>query len=394
MCKGDVKEMVAGPITVVQLLPELNAGGVERGTLELGRYLSAKGHKSIVISAGGRFVSLLEKEGSRHIAWDIGKKSPTGLSYILPLRRLLVREKVDILHARSRLPAWIGYAAWKSLPHKTRPGFVTTFHGYYSVNRYSAVMTKGERIIAISRAIASHIIEKYGVSHNRITLIYRGVDDTVFDPDLVSEDRIRTLRHGWQLNNVNVPILMLPGRLTKWKGHDIFIKSLARIKSLPWIALCVGDKDENRSYGTFLEKLIFQEGLADKIRFVGHCEDMPAALMIPDVVVSASSTEPEAFGRIAVEAQAMGKPVIATAHGGSLETVLDGETGWLVNPCDVKELSAVLAETIQNRALMDRFGRRGRAWVKEMFTVRKMCENTLELYSRLIGEKADTHGES
>jgi glycosyltransferase involved in cell wall biosynthesis len=292
------------------------------------------------------------------------------------------------------LPAWIGYAAWKSLPLENRPRFITTFHGYYSVNRYSAIMTKGERIIAISRAVASHIIEKYDVSAERIILIYRGVDETVFDPGLVSEDRIRSLKHRWQLHDVTAPILMLPGRLTQWKGQDVFIKSLSRIKSLPWIALCVGDKEENRSYGAFLKQLVVEACLEDRIRFVGHCEDMPAALMLADVVVSAASSEPEAFGRIAVEAQAMGKPVIATAHGGSLETVRDRETGWLVTPCDENELSEILAEAIENPAVRARFGRRGRAWVRDMFTVGKMCEKTLELYAGLVRESEGAHGDS
>lgn len=376
--------MVAEPITVVQLLPDLNTGGVERGTLEIGSYLSAHGHRSFVMSGGGRMVSSLEKCGSRHVTRPIGVKSPAVLGNIIPLRRFLKEKKVDILHARSRLPAWIGYLAWKSLPVTQRPRFVTTFHGFYSVNKYSAVMTKGERVIAISRGVCSHIMSHYGLSEEKIALIYRGFDETLFDPVSVDPLRLDALRRRWRIDSARGPILMLPGRLSRWKGQDVFIKSLSNIKHLPWSALCVGDFDENAALKNTLRQLISQEGLENRVRLVGHCEDMPAAMMLADVVVSASSTEPEAFGRIAVEAQAMGKPVIATAHGGSLETVLDQQTGWLVNPCDARALSNAMADAIENPLKRERFGKRGYGWVRDHFTVKKMCEKTLMLYRQLI----------
>ncbi len=386
MRQGDIEQMVAGTIKVVQLLPELNLGGVERGTLEMGRFLAAEGHHSIVISAGGRLVSTLEKEGSRHVAWRIGKKSPAVLRYVPLLRRLLVEEGVDILHARSRVPAWVGYAAWRSLSQRTRPRFVTTFHGYYSVNGYSAVMTKGERIIAVSKAIASHIMERYGIPENRIEIIYRGVDETIFDPEVVAEDRIRSLRQRWGLNGAGPPIIMLPARLTSLKGHDFFIQSLAMIRSLNWYALCVGDTGENESYLNRLREMILQQGLENRIRFVGHCDDMPAALMLADVVVSATSTHAEAFSRIVLEAQAMEKPVVATAHGGSLEAILDRETGWLVEPMNPKAMADALEQAIHDPALRQRMGLQAKAWVRRHFTTRNMCRQTLALYNQLLQE--------
>ncbi len=376
--------MVAGPITVVQLLPDLNAGGVERGTLEIADYLSSQGHRSIVISGGGRLVPSLEKGGSRHLSWPIGVKSPLTLGRILTLRRFMQKESVHILHARSRVPAWIGYLAWKSLPAAKRPRFVTTFHGYYSINRYSAVMTKGERVIAISRAIASHITEHYGLAEEKIRLIYRGFDEAVFDPTAVAPTRIHSLKRRWQIDRQKEPVIMLPGRLSPWKGHEVFIRGLATIKDLPWLAICVGDVDENPALRDRLEALKIQEGVEDRIRFVGHCEDMPAAVMISDLVVSASSTQAEAFGRVAVEAQAMGKPVVATAHGGSLETVLDQTTGWLVKPNDAAALSGAMAEAVRDRAKRERFGEHGFRWVREHFTVKNMCEKTLHLYGELV----------
>jgi len=384
MRTGTVEEMVAESITVVQMLPDLEGGGVERGTLELARYLCRQGHRSIVVSAGGRMVSQLEKEGSRHVALKVGVKHPACLKTFFPLRRLLQEEPVDILHVRSRLPAWIGYLVWRSLPEKTRPRLVTTFHGFYSVNSYSAVMTKGERVIAISKSVADHIQRHYKVPDERVVLIYRGVDESYFSPDAVCGDRIQTLRQRWDLADYSGPIIMLPGRISPWKGHDVFFRSLSIIRKAPWMALCVGDESENSHLSLRLRQMIQDLGLAKRIQLVGHCSDMPAALMLADVVVSASSSEPEAFGRIAVEAQAMGRPVIASAHGGSLETVLDRKTGWLVTPNNELLLADALTEAILNKDKRDRFGREGRKRVREHFTVEKMCRSTLDLYQNLL----------
>ena len=376
--------MVARPITVVQMVPELNEGGVERGTVELASYLSGKGHRAIVISAGGRLVPMLDHQGSQHISWRVGRKTPATLRYLLSLRRFLVNENVDILHVRSRLPAWIGYIVWKSLPRNRRPRLVSTFHGYYSVSPYSAVMTKGEAVIAISKAIFSHIMETYHTPPERITLVYRGVDVNLFCPGAVSAHRIHTVRNRWQLVGNRSPVILMPGRLARWKGQEVFVRSLAKIKHLPWQALCVGALDHRSSYQKTLRNLIADERLEDRIRLVGHCDDMPAAYMVSDVVVSASSSQPEAFGRVVVEAQAMGRPVIATAHGGSLETVLDGQTGWLVKPNNVADLSTALGEALRNPALRGQLGRRGQEWVNDNFTVQKMCDKTLSLYRQLL----------
>lgn len=376
--------MRAGPITVVQMLPDLESGGVERGVLELGKYLCAGGHRSIVISAGGRMVAQLESEGSRHISWKTGVKSPAALRYILPLRRLLREEKVDILHVRSRLPAWIGYLAWKSLPSASRPRLVSTFHGFYSVNAYSGIMTKGEKIIAISSTIAAHIKETYNVADERIVIIYRGVDGRAFNPESVGGERIERLRTKWGIKDVRGPVIMLPGRLTRLKGHDVFLEALARNRSLQWVAVCVGDRNENRPYVESMEKLQRELELEGRVRFTGHCDDMPAALMLADIVVSATTARPEAFGRIAVEAQAMGKPVIASAHGGSLETILDGQTGYLVKVGDAQDLAAALKKMIEDKELRLTLGRSGRQWVRKKFTVDKMCQETVSLYRELL----------
>ena len=378
--------MVAGQITVVQMVPELEAGGVERGTLELGKYLVQQGHRSIVISGGGRLVGQLKSDGSEHFLWQVGKKSPHTLRYLPRLRKLLCREKVDILHLRSRVPAWVGYLTWKSLSSDSRPRLVTTFHGFYSVNGYSAIMTKGERVIAISRVIYEHIRNVYKVPAEKIVLVHRGVDTDVFDPAVVSPGRLQALRSAWGIATETKPIIMLPGRITSWKGHDIFLKALALIKDLDWLAICVGEMDRNSSYVRQLFALRKELGLEERILFVEHCEDMPAAYLIADIVVSASSSQAEAFGRIAVESQAMGRPVIATAHGGSLETVIDRKTGWLVKPADKEEMAKALSESLTDKTRVQHYGENGMKWVRKNFSVRKMCDRTLALYLELLKE--------
>jgi glycosyltransferase involved in cell wall biosynthesis len=368
-------------LSVVQMVPELESGGVERGTLEVGKYLAESGHRSIVISGGGRLVSRLVDEGSTHIHWKVGSKNPITLRYLLPLRRLLINEQIDILHLRSRMPAWLGYVVWKSLPRAKRPVLVTTFHGFYSVNRYSAVMTKGVGIIAISKSIRKHILDTYKVD-KPIQLIFRGVDKEKFDPALVSRARIEGLRRQWQVPK-NRSVIMLPGRLTRWKGQNVFVEALSRLDRDDFFGVIVGDLSENPVYVKEIKELIKTLNLDDKVALVGYCDDMPAALMLADLVISASSDEPEAFGRITIEAMAMGKPVIATAHGGSLETVRAGKSGWLVEPGNPTEMARALGEALAAPEVLVEFGRYGKDVVDRQFTLQSMCEMTVSFYKQL-----------
>lgn len=378
--------MVAGPLTIVQMLPNLYSGGVERGTLELGKYLVENGHRSLVISGGGPMVEQLEAEGSRHVQWPVGKKSPACLRYILPLRRLLQQEKVNILHLRSRLPAWIGYMAWKALNRSRRPKLVTTFHGFYSINAYSAVMAKGDRVIAISNLIKEHIMEHYRVPAEKISLIYRGVDNAVFDPAAVAPSRIDALLNEWGIKKSSGPLILLPGRVTSWKGQDVFLKSLAKLVHLDWTAVCVGELRQDSSFTRRILDLLARLQLGDRVKFAGVCRDMAAAYLAADLVVSASSKEAEAFGRVAIEAQAMGRPVVATAHGGSLETVLPGKSGWLVTPDDEDSLAEAIQAALADRNLLLHYGEAGRQWVMNNFTTDIMCEKTVLLYNELLGQ--------
>jgi glycosyltransferase involved in cell wall biosynthesis len=282
------------------------------------------------------------------------------------------------------MPAWIGYLAWRSLPKKRRPGLVTTFHGFYSVNCYSAIMTKGERVIAVSESIRQHIFEQYNVS-KPVRLIFRGVDDTLFDPDRVSPERIDAVRSVWKIQKK--PVIMLPGRLTRLKGQDILLKSLLLLQDQSYQAILVGDVNENPGFVSELKTFVRDNHLEDKVRLVGHSSDMPAALMLADVVLSTSSKEPESFGRTTVEAMSMGKPVVATAHGGSLETVVDGETGWLVNPSDPADLARGIGEALSDCDRLKAYGIAGQKRARERFTAKSMCEQTLSLYEELLSSR-------
>ena len=366
------------------MLPDLESGGVERGTLEVGAYLARHGHRSIVVSAGGRLVKQLEKEGSRHIALPVGAKSLSCLPSIFQIRKLLLREHPDILHLRSRLPAWVGYLAVKSMPADQRPHVVTTFHGFYSVNRYSAIMTIGERIIAVSNIMSKHIQTHYQVPESRIRVIHRGIDKKLFNAEFVSTERIEALKQKWGLSGSSGPVILMPGRMTGLKGHEVFINSLSRIRHLPWQAVCVGDIENRAAFQKSLQRLIVHLGIEGRVHFVGYCTDMPAAFMASDISVSASSSEPEAFGRVVVEAQAMGKPVVATAHGGSLEAVLSGQTGWLVSPGNPEAMALALEEAITNPSKRRLFGENSRRWVREQFSTQEMCEKTIQLYNSLL----------
>lgn len=375
-------------LNVVQILPELDEGGVEGETLDLAQFLVEKGHRSMVISGGGRMVELLENSGGEHITWpQIGEKSYRCLKYIKRLRRFYLEENVDIIHLRSRLPAWLGYMAWKSLPPLLRPALLTTFHGFYSVNSYSTIMTKGEKVIAVSKVITNHILEHYKIDSRKIELIHGGCDTKTFDPDIISERRKEELRKKWQIPDNGTPVIMLPGRLTQWKGQDLFIESLALIKDIPFYAICVGETEENSSFTKKLYERIRRNGLQEKVKLVGHCSDMPAALSVADLVVSASSSQPEAFGKVAIEAMAMSKPVVSTRHGGSLETIVEDETGWFVPPSNPGRMANTIKNVLLNKDLLRDAGTKGRAWVKHNFTALRMCEKTVSLYNRLDTEK-------
>jgi glycosyltransferase involved in cell wall biosynthesis len=369
---------------VLQVLPALRGGGVERGTVEIARAIAEAGGTALVASAGGRLAPLVEAAGGRNVLLGLDTKFPLEIwRNAGRLARLIEAEGVNIVHARSRAPAWSALLAAR----RTGAHFVTTYHGAYGEGlpfkrRYNAVMAQGERVIAISHFVADMVIRQHGVDPARLRVIHRGADTALFDPDAVTPDRRRRLAEEWGLPPGR-PVVMLPGRLTRWKGQAVLVAALARVPLEGLVCVLVGDDQGRFGYAGELKDLA--RTLRVELRLVGHCDDMPAALALADVVVNASTT-PEAFGRVVVEAQAMGRPVIATDHGGAVETVAHGETGWRVPPGSPDELAATLelALTLSagERAAL---GGRARAAVLAHYTVRAMQAATLGVYRELLG---------
>lgn len=375
-----------GP-TVLQVLPALATGGVERGTVDMAWALIDSGWRAIVASSGGMMVREVERAGARHATLPLDSRNPLAIRANAARLAELIREAgVDLVHARSRAPAW---SAWLAA-QRTGVPFITTFHAPYDLGfpfkrRYNAVMARGARIIAISEFIAQHVANEYGVDPAKIVVIPRGVDVRSFDPATVSAERVARLAHAWRLPD-GVPVVMLPGRLTRWKGQTVLIEALSRLGREDVIGVLVGSDQGRAEYRGELEKLIQRRGLGGRMRLVDQCNDMPAAYMLADIVVSAS-TDPEGFGRVSAEAQAMGRLVVASDHGGSREIVRPGETGWLVPPADSSALAETLGRALtlpgdQRTAMAQRAIDRVRAF----FTRERMCERTLDVYEEVILE--------
>jgi glycosyltransferase involved in cell wall biosynthesis len=370
---------------VLQVLPSLVTGGVERGTIEITQAVAEADGVALVASAGGKLEKAVQRAGGRHITLPLDSKNPFVVwRNATRLAKLIRAENVAIVHARSRAPAWSAWLACR----RTGAHFVTTYHGVYNEDLpfkrpYNAVMARGEIVIAASRYVAELIVFRHGVYPTRIRVIPRGVDPAVFDPAAVAPDRIARLARAWRLPD-GVPTVVLPGRLTAWKGQPILLAAIARLARRDLCCVLVGSDQGRRRYARRLVRQAERLGIADRLRLVGNCDDMPAALMLSDVVVHAS-VRPEAFGRVVIEAQAMGRPVIAADLGGPVETVRHGETGWRVPPGDPAALAEAIAQAlalpdVQRQAL----GQRARQAVLRNYTVRAMQEATLDVYEELL----------
>ncbi len=373
---------------VLQVTAALEQGGVERGTTEMASFIVSQGAQSLVASQGGRLVTALEKGGTKHFSLPLASRNPLTIFYsALQLQKIIHSEKIDLLHARSRAPAWAVFLACKLTGVK----MVTTFHGTHRIqNRvkkyYNSVMVRGVRVIAISEFIKNHILQNYSVREGLIDVVPRGFDSALFAPDLVSIEQQQELKQ-----RLNLPpgmaIISLPGRLTRWKGQPLFIEALAQIRDLRWQALLIGG-GKKTAYMEELKTLTQKLGIADRVMFLGDQENIVPYYAISDIIVSAS-TEPEAFGRVAVEAQAMAKPIIASAHGGSLETVRDGETGWLFKHGDVADLADKLRNALSEGVDLTKIGFSGRHWVAENYTIDKMCQGEWNTYLKVLGDNHD-----
>uniref|UniRef100_UPI003BA8DC5D glycosyltransferase family 4 protein n=1 Tax=Stappia sp. TaxID=1870903 RepID=UPI003BA8DC5D len=383
------------PRTILQVIPALETGGAERTTLDVAARLVSEGHRALVASAGGRLVPELEALGATHIGMPLAAKSPLTLwRNARDLGRLIAREKVDLVHARSRAPAWSALRAAR----RARVPFVTTYHGIYNQSNalkafYNSVMARGDAVIANSRYTAALIAERHPFARPRITVIHRGSDLAALARGSVSQDRRRDLARAWGLEE-GEPVILNLARLTAWKGQRVLIEALARLSregGNRWTCILAGDAQGRDDYVADLQARIAAAGLGDRVRLVGHCADVAAALSLADIAVVAS-VEAEAFGRAAVEAQAAGVPVIATDLGAAPETVLappevteDRRTGWRVPPGDAAAMAGAIASigalSGEQRAQVTE---RALAHVSASFTVEAMCAATLQVYDTLL----------
>lgn len=379
--------------TLLQVIPRLDIGGAEQSTLDVAAAVVRAGGRAIVASAGGGMQDRLIESGAELVALPVQSKNPlTMIANALALARLIHREKVSVVHVRSRAPAFS--ALWAA--RRTRTPVLATYHGVYGAKGvlkrwYNGVMTRGDRVIANSAYTREHLLGQHRVDSTKVIAIPRGIDMERFDPSAVGRDRIEALRQRWRIDPADRRLkLILAGRLTRWKGQRLAIEALARLKADgvdQVLLLLVGDSQGRLAYLAELERAIRTLAMEDQVKIVGPCSDMPAAYLIGDVAL-APSLEPEAFGRTAVEPQAMGRPVIAADHGATRETVVPGQTGWLAAPCDVEAWALAIAEA--NAAGPDRLAAMGaaaKARTRELYSVGAMTDATLAVYRSMFGAR-------
>jgi len=379
-------------LNVLQVIPKLGYGGAETGCYDIAHFLSENDCGSFLATSGGELIKFIKKDKVRLIRLPVHSKNPILILFnTLVLVIYIFLFKINIIHARSRAPAWSCYFA--SLI--TRRSFVTTFHGTYNFKSnikkfYNSIMLRAKLTIAGSNFIFSHINENYGEylsKEKKLRVIFRGINVDYFNPKNISVLKQEKLKQEWDLSSNKFTIL-LPGRLTYWKGQEKFIESLNILiedyNITNFQAIILGSDQGRKVYSKKLINLVQRYRLNKKIKFIQHCKEMPLAYSLADVVVSAS-IEPEAFGRVSVEAQAMGKPIVASNIGGSKETIINKKTGFLYKHDDPRELAKILNTVIQLSVDDLKFmGNEGRKNVTKKFDVETMCQSNLKEYKRLI----------
>ena len=377
-------------MNVLQVVPELNAGGVERTTIEIAQALSAQGHVAHVASLGGRMEDELAKAGGILHRLEIGSKNPLSLRRnTKALIEIIRKHKIDIVHARSRAPAWPASAAARA----THVPFITTYHGIYNARsrlkrRYNAIMAKGDIVIANSIYTKNHIIQTHGIEESRIKVIPRGVNMDVFDPRRFNLEDCAARRQRWGVCE-DARVLLLPGRLTRWKGQLVALEAFAKLaRDMDNIVLVLlGDAQGRDEYVRALNDKAESLNISDKVVLAPHSRNMPLALAASHIVL-APSIEPEAFGRVIIEAQAMEKLVVASAHGGAMSTMIDGFTGALVPPGDITALAEGIKSVLDmpaSKYLVN--ARAARERIGEHFSEKRMKDATLDVYKQVLSDK-------
>lgn len=375
----------AVPLSVLQVIPALDAGGAERTAVDVARAVVAAGGKAWIATKGGRLQAEAEAAGAKMILGPFDSKNPLTIwKNAKVLADAILANTIDIVHARSRAPAWSAYLAAR----RTKARYVATYHGIYNAKSslkrwYNSIMARADAVIANSNFTADHVRAEHKVAEIKLHVIPRGIDIKAFTPESVTPDRIEAIRKAWSLRP-GKPVIMLPNRLTRWKGQLTFVAALAKLPHKDFEAVMVGDPQQRDDYVKELVAAVDAAGLSQNVRIPGHCRDMPAAFMAADIVV-APSIEPEAFGRAAVEAQAMGRVLIASDLGAQAETVADGATGFLFPPGDADKLAnlimTALALTPEQR---DEMRTKARARVLKSYTVDTMCAATLDVYREVM----------
>lgn len=376
--------------TLLQVVPELETGGAEQTTIDVAQAVVRAGGEALVATRGGRMTARLESDGARLAQMPVQSKNPlVMLGNAARLVDLIRREKVSIVHARSRAPAFS--ALWAA--QATGTPFVATYHGvYHARNRlkrwYNAVMTRGDLVIANSNFTRDHILAEHGIDPARVVSIPRGVDLSRFSPSWVTPDRLEALRTAWGVAaNDGRTRLLLAARLTRIKGHQTIIEAAAKLAAAgrrDFVIYFAGDDQGRTGYREELQTAIAENGLGEVVRLVGHCDDMPAAYQFCHLALL-PSTIPESFGRTAVEPQAMGKPVLASDLGGMTETVAHGETGWLVRPGDVDAWATAIAQALDlGPSKRQAIGQAAANRATRLYSVDAMCAAYLSAYARVL----------
>ncbi len=365
---------------IAQIVPRMESGGVERGTLEVARALTDASHQAVVVSEGGAMVEELIDGGARHIALGVARKSPRSLLNVRPLAELMSQERFDVVHCRSRLPAWLTVLALRTMS-EPKPHLVTSIHGLYSVSRYSAVMAKGELIEVVSNSAKDYLLQNYpGVDSSKIRVIHRGIDPLVYNSSVRPSAQWMEL---WEKETDNAratsePVLTLAGRLSPLKGHNAFLSTLETLsaKGRPHIGLIVGGEEgRHRKYLTMLKRRVVEsDHLRDRVFFVGHRPDIAQIFSISDFVLSLSM-QPESFGRTVLESLSLGTPVVGFDHGGVgeiLEAIYPAGRVSTMNPEDVASRIIELENAPQPIG-------------KHSMTLERMCDSTISMYQELAG---------
>jgi len=379
-------------LKVLQVIPKLGYGGAETGCYDVAHYLPENDCGSYIVTSGGELLKFIDKKKVKIIKLPVHSKNPLIIFVnFLALIWLILINNISIVHARSRAPAWSCLLATKITGRK----FVTTFHGTYNFNSkikkfYNSVMVRSDLIIAGSNFIFSHIKEnytKYLDAKKKLLVIFRGINVDYFDPTTKLDNDEKKLLKEWQIEK-DKKIILLPGRLTGWKGQEVFIEAVNLVNIElgyeAFFAVILGSDQGRDLYKKKLIRLTEQHRLVNQVKFIDHCKDMALAYKVSDVVVSAS-IEPEAFGRVAVEAQSMERPIIASNIGGSNETIIDEKTGFLFESNNAKSLSKKILKILSmDEASLQSIGKDGRKNIIQKFNVEKMCFSTYSEYKRIL----------